>query len=89
MNNLCIVFVSGYFVLATEGTAKKPPKEEKKKEKPIKIKKEEKKAEPEPKPKPKPKKPPTPEKTDPYFAMETENLNVSWNGLLIFAKETS
>ena len=62
------------------GSLKKPPKIEKK-EKP-KPKKEEKKEEP--KPKPKPKKPPTPEvKSDPFFAMETENLNVSesWNYL--------
>ncbi|XP_052806894.1 annexin A6-like [Mya arenaria] len=55
------------------GSVRKPPKVEKKKKvEPPKPKKEEKKKE-EP-PKPKPKKPPTPEK-DPFFAMETENLN--------------
>ncbi|XP_060580366.1 annexin A6-like [Ruditapes philippinarum] len=56
------------------GSIKKP---EKKPEKPKpKPKKEEKKVEKKevPKPKPKPKKPPTPEK-DPFFAMETEDLN--------------
>lgn len=55
------------------GSIRKPPVEKKKKE-PKAPKKEEKKQEP----KPKPKKPPTPEvKSDPFFAMETENLNVS------------
>ena len=57
--------------LITGGSIRKPPpvEKKKKKEEPPPKKEEKKKEEPKPKPKPKP--------SDPYFAMETEDLNVS------------